>query len=793
MPSHLQLPPPRQLGSRRTPQVQGGPRPPSRNPRRHGERLAAELDRAVAPPPPDRQVDGVDPRRVFKLATSNRLADPADDLRKRGLRVLGESDDAVYFVVPRQETVDQLAAEAVAYAAGPDEEGAKGKGRTFFDNVEGIQAYGPGDRLKPGVTAPDAMGPDDEVVVDIAAWPSATTEEARTRVDDIERACGDDGVVLGRDYSPRTTVVRARVDRSALGRLLELAAVESVRAPLGPDIEPSEWLRAEVDTLAVPEPIDVVVGIIDDGVVNHPLLQGVLIDQRTFPNGHEFTGIGTHGSAVAGLAAYGQLDSVFQGLALPNPVRIAVAQVLQVTDNAGVETSSFPSNSPDHEVLREATTWLVNSCGARIICLSITEHSPFSGPHAGPLTETIDQLAREHDVVFVISTGNTIVRRTGETASGDHIFEDYPTYLFDREHRVAEPGVAATAVTVGSVSTSDAAASPDGTSRVDAHVVAKRGQLSPFTRTGPGIRDAVKPDFVDGGGSVVWSGGAANAVDMGTSVITLNSQLHVRGFRAIAGTSLAAPRAANAIARIASRYPDASANLLRSLAALSAGAPRPTPQFTEQEHTLRGGGYGVINADRGAESGGSRVVLVHDGEILTDTASIHAIPIPANFATASTRRRIRLAVAFDPPVRRERRDYLAGHVRLDLYRGISLDEVIDIHQEQVDPTDPTKLPSDRRRFLDKFSPKKTRLQTSTLQVHTWELSSSRSLRADDGDTCYLVVAHVSAQWTEVLGDTYDAQPYALAVELVDLENVEIDLYTAVRLQLEERARAQIRL
>ncbi len=137
--------------------------------------------------------------------------------------------------------------------------------------------YGSADRRRPSVPDPERMPPEGEIVVDIVAWPSETSEDARDRASDIKAACAG-CPILGQDFDKRTTVVRARVGRDALGKVLELTAVESVRLPIGPEIEPSEWLNFDFGDVAPGDSLDVVIGIIDDGVVNHPLLDGLIVD-----------------------------------------------------------------------------------------------------------------------------------------------------------------------------------------------------------------------------------------------------------------------------------------------------------------------------------------------------------------------------------------------------------------------------------------------------------------------------------------------------------------------------------
>ena len=84
---------------------------------------------------------------------------------------------------------------------------------------------------------------------------------------------------------------------------------------------------------------------------------------------------------------------------------------------------------------------------------------------------------------------------------------------------------------------------------------------------------------------------------------------------------------------------------------------------------------------RAVESGRSRVVLLHDGEMAVDTAVIHSIPVPPLFSTGKADRTITIAVACDPPVRRQRREYTAGHIALDFYRGMTIGYALAVQLE----------------------------------------------------------------------------------------------------------------
>jgi hypothetical protein len=126
-----------------------------------------------------------------------------------------------------------------------------------------------------------------------------------------------------------------------------------------------------------------------------------------------------------------------------------------------------------------------------------------------------------------------------------------------------------------------------------------------------------------------------------------------------------------------------------------------------------------------------------DYAMATDTVAIHPLPIPEAFHTVRAARSIKVALAFDPPVRRTRREYLAGEMSFDLLRASSLEEVRSWYRKQ-DPEEPLKLPGDRRRL--KLEPGTETMSNSTLAVRGVR---RRLFGADDGDTYYIAVTHSS--------------------------------------------------
>ncbi len=454
--------------------------------------------------------------------------------------MLGDTAGWTYFVVPADESASKFRSDLEEYEAG---EGPRVL-EEFFGSIEGIERYGPSDRRGPGLPPPGYLG---EATVDVLLWPSGDDQEAVRRLDDAVAAVeAARGTVLASDRRALSTMARVRVSENGLDMLLELMVVERIRAPVAPFLEPSDWHVPVADDLIAQAPIDVTVGVIDDGVhARHPLLADLVGLQINVPENRQWSDPGIHGSMVAGLAAYGDLEEALRDqMSLPAPAKLAVARVLEPDPNNPQDTR-FPTDEPEHIVIQDAIRGLHDE-GVRVINLSIADRHAYSGPHASIWTETLDRLARELDVLIVTAAGNRPIAPSGEVSDGVYAHAHYPDYTLDSEARIAEPGIAANVATVGSIARSGASSRPDGRSDPKDIAIAQVNELSPFSRTGPGVNGtyqlgAIKPEFVHYGGNTVWTSlSRLQNNDPGAAVVSTASSAVGRLFAASSGT--ASPR-----------------------------------------------------------------------------------------------------------------------------------------------------------------------------------------------------------------------------------------------------------
>jgi len=514
-------------------------------------------------------------------------------------------------------------------------------------------------------------------------------------------------------------------------------------------------------------------------------------DESLAPPTYQWQQRGTHGTEVVGRVLFPALHEELRDAVPISAIgTVRVVRILEPDPSRPDGAPRFATYAPPHLLVEEAIRHLHGTHGVRIFNLSIGYSEPFNDLHLGPLTETIDDLVRELGLVVVLPTGNAPANLSARTPSGHHIIADKPEFFFAPEHRLSEPGPAALAVTVGALALSGAPAELPG--RVGWQAAADADEAAPFSRTGPGLgtnsRRANKPDVTHYGGNLVVSD-TGNVVhnDLGASLISTST----RGsggqvFATVNGTSYAAPAVARVAADIAYAYPDASGNLVRALLAASSAPTSPAATLAELHRRNRVYGMGLPDVDRATSSDARRVTMTYDGAMPVDTVQIHPLPIPEAFRLGSRRDRvISIALAFDPPVRRQRREYLAGTMKFNVYRDISPDELAEILQRQ-DPDDPADLVNDRRRL--NLQPGVNTFTHSTLQLRTWV---GRNSFVNDDETFLIAVTHKAQTWARS-DPAYEHQGYALAATLEDRELATADLHQILRQQLRLPTRVRLR-
>ena len=759
----------------------GGGDPPGRS-SGHGRILRREVEAAIANQRAAKPAAFVDPSLLLRVRVDGHVAEV--DWEGLGLAVVSSDEDRTVLLFSSTGDVADFLARFDAYDGPRAKPGQKNPNYAgLVGRIDGVGALEPRDRLGPkikaaGFTEASDLQDDERYLLDVELWEFGARSRRETKVAEIERfLVNGDGAVYDTYIGPSLTVMRVEAPGRALRPLLDVPEVAILDLPPEPDLDAAPMVDTDLGAMptVIPPPIDApVIGVLDSGVNDHPMLEGLIVNRLAADGIVDVADVWGHGTRVAGTTLFGDLREAIRNGEVGPAGRLVAAKVVD-------ERGRFPERRTVPRVMDTMIRRMHAEHGCRIFVLSLGDpKANLPRGRVGPWAATLDDLARDLDVLIVVSAGNRAPRPKGGP-SAEEAVTVYPTYLLEPENRLAEPGGAANVLTVGAIA---GGTGLDARHDHDAHVrpiTHEYGEPSPFTRVGPGAGGARKPDLVDLGGTLIFDAPSASlrgAPDLpAAGVIVLNHRYTAQLFTSAGGTSLSAPMLAHKAARLLARMPGASANLLRALLVGAAAVPdaltRRLAGVDQAEH-IHIGGNGIVDPVRASYSDDHRVVLYAEGALEADQFAVYRIPIPPEFRGGGDRT-IRVPLAYDPPVRRTRQDYLGTRMDFRLLRGCEEVEVFE-HFRDRDKQAEGRHPDIEGRYQCKLTPGSDTRGGNTLQT-----ASVVFKRDTDGygDAYHLVVRCLSG-WA--LDQGLD-QRFAVVVEL--------EHQPAVRLY--ERLRERVRV
>ena len=740
----------------------------------HARGLRRQLDQverlaAVAREP------GFDPRLVLKIRIEGKP--PSDIEAIPGLTVISEENKTLVVAFADQGGLREFRDRLDLI-----QRGRTATRKDLLFAVKGVEGWTPEDRTGAAL-AVEGTPSAPRYRLDVELWPlyEGRPEQRQRFVESFSRRCRELGAeVLDQVVQDEVIVLRVDVDDAGKDAFLRSKDVRTVDLPprfqLGIDL-----LRQPLGSFPpVPAPSSTapVVGVLDSGVAsNHPFLANAM--------GHAESFIATdgpedqhgHGTMVSGLAVYGDVESASREGRFVPQLRLLSGKVLT------------GANTYDRRLIEsqvsEAVELFWRDYGCRVFNVSFGDvRHPYAGGRARSLTAVFDGLARRYGVLFTVAAGNF----QGGTQGPSDWRSEYPAYLLSDEARVLDPAPALNVLTVGGLAEHDVSRMARRFPRDPSfQPIARRDQPSPFTRRGPGIGGAIKPEVVEYGGN--WevdlrTSGARPGGNSVLGVMSLSRDFAAGGglFSVDCGTSYAAPRVAHLAARLLSEYPTATANLLRALIVAHARVPPSTATVMngDDKAVLMIAGYGRPNAERTLLSDERCVTLMAEDQIGEEETHFFEIPIPDDFVGVPNRRprRITLAVSHMPTVRTTRADYRASKLLLKLVYSADFESVKAVFRKTA--------PEDREQLIPeptKVEPGSSSRHRGTVQVVTWPIVQTD--RRWSGRKVFAVVARQVPGWARGLAER---EPYALVAVVQDESESEVRLLTQLRQRLRERVR-----
>lgn len=579
-------------------------------------------------------------------------------------------------------------------------------------------------------------------------------------------------------------VMRVRLDQPLINKIIKLPQISSIERPSRAKLSVGHIKEQPIDDLDVFEPSPDAPGVlvIDSGIVpGHPLLSKAVGEAKSFIYGKTPVDQCGHGTSVAGLTLYGDINKCINNKNFYPDCWIFSARVLdedgKYNDQKLIESQFIKS------------LYLFTNQYPKIKVINISIGNADEIFRLGKrqfrwaylIDEKLYELSRiNKDLIIVVSVGN---------ADEEPNYDNYPENIFCDESKLINPATSALAITVGSLSPGLDSNNPKN------HPIAGHlGFPSPFTRTGPGLGGMIKPDLVEIGGDMVYP----EDYDSSIGIVTMNYEFVHQGLFIIDnGTSLSSAKISNLIAKLWNIFPSASANLIKALLISSCRIPKPIqpntldlylsqccPSAINSEDKINSTyGYGIPNIDQAKSSDINKVILIDDSTIKLDSAKFYEIPLPESFYTTNGGRELSITLCFDPKTKITRGDsYLGCTMEFRLYRGSTLDELkakyTKIIEEELDLDE---VSSPKEIIL---SPK-PRIRSKGCHQKGSRLIKRRPSYSDES----LQIAVICRdKWID---DPEYEQKYAIVARVSHESSV--DIYNPIKSRIESKIRARVRV
>jgi subtilisin family serine protease len=729
--------------------------------------------------------------------------------QSRPIRVSRQTRHRLLVQFDDRSTLERFRREVEAYRRKSGKQALPVSERNqLFDALEDVRALGPDDRIgeRLGSEGPPASP---EFAIDVDLWhpgsPRLVGDVIRAFRDPVNRAGG-------RVTDGPTTVAETLLLARAKGNAAMLEAIlgydRVARADLPPlPTETPLTIFTDGDAPDAPEglpaPDGPIACVVDSGVVaGHPLLAGLVVDEHDFDSG-EGTPVdhAGHGTYIAGIVAYGDVDRCLQERSWLPSVLILSAKVLR-SSPGGIAIFPEDSDKRVETQLREATTYFARERGCRVFNLSLGHRDrQYGNGRQLPWALTLDELANDLDVVLVVSAGNVVSPVIPACDVSEQFQPALREQLLGPDHALTDPATAVNALTVGAIVRRDVP-------RQAFHRREERPPLigspkecpAPYTRagllesTGGGTGRTVKPELVAYGGNYCLGlGGQSwfkNDYFLGEPSLNHAFRADGRLLKSGTGTSVATAFVSHVCSLVEHRLRTTpnrtrppSANLIRALVVHSASVSSEARAWIENNaadgvrRRLRLLGYGMPNVTRALHSSDQRTLLTAEDTLDDGYFHVYELDLPDEFRLLRSKRWIRITLAYDPPVKGTRKDYVRRRLFFRLVRGSSLAEIRDAASQGKE----LKQVS--------LEPGCDLLKGSTIQSAVFEGSRPSAFgAADEGGepvAWHVVVRSEPRLETDLLGP----QRYALVASLEHTEPA-VRIYNRVRQRVELRQRVQ---
>lgn len=382
----------------------------------------------------------------------------------------------------------------------------------FFNAIENLMDIPPEEKIGKQLKQ-TPLGKDELAFLDVEIW-RMESQKLGQFIDGNKNFTGlktfieeKQGRITDKLITKNFCLLRVEMNDTLFREMIDFKEVSLIDRPPKPYITVSALNISKEELSVGAPPSDNAIGILvmDSGIVsNHPLLEKAVGDEKAIATKYSNNIIDDkptddvgHGTRVAGIALYGDIKDCIDKKDFNPELWLYSAKVMHTEKqlNGSIEAVYDHEELLEHQ-LEKAVRWAKTYSNCKVINISFgnLDKRILSSTKQFNLASLIDELAKELNIIFVISTGN----------NNDYDISEYPHYLCNENNdtvRIIDPASSAMSLTIGSIAPPYG---PDLRNQSDiSFSPAKSLHPSPFTRVGPGYKGMLKPELVEIGGNII--------------------------------------------------------------------------------------------------------------------------------------------------------------------------------------------------------------------------------------------------------------------------------------------------
>jgi len=358
----------------------------------------------------------INPSLIYEIEINQSVAPEAFEktLTSMGIHVLSiaENKKGYWIVFSDDDNLYRFKEKLSTYGS---DEGPK---YDFFNAIESFRDIPREEKIGKALSE-EPLG-DTPEFIDIELWKMRNPQKNEDFITELKTTYSDWSIfrITDKLVTKSFVLLRVRLNGKIFNDIIELKEIARADRPFIPTFNPFEYRSIDISEMELNAPDENAAGIliIDSGIIsNHPLLEKCVGGEENFQTGeNEIQDTEGHGTAVAGCAAYGDLEKCIEDKHFDPFNWIFSAKVMyserDVNGNT-VKATYDPGKLIEHQFKDAVETFLSNhEYHIKVVNISLGNkdevwHKNYT--RQLPLAALIDELAYTYPgVTFIVSGGN---------------------------------------------------------------------------------------------------------------------------------------------------------------------------------------------------------------------------------------------------------------------------------------------------------------------------------------------------------------------------------------------------